>query len=326
MKLLRLATIYLSPPPKGWDAWQMTVNRCSVETINVRGSPPPDGQFRMFVKAQVKLDALPAIDSDRLITLPPSDIKECERAIEEAASTIAVMVRASRSISCPMPPVALLPESDIEREYLAGADGIRNPTRAFNRPWQQIPLSKAILEGLADRLDGVRLVADFLAQSHPLGSYREALRFLELAFALPVTKLERKLAQFLSRTNAGYTRAEVASWLSFRHPATHGDRTVMQPLALESDVRPLVARMEQAIYDVLLNKAQWRSPSQVRRALWTPDAVTTSPYGGLLIRQGSTPVLEAQLLDGFGAYPMDFSAALTPPPAEWWCPSEKAAP
>jgi hypothetical protein len=320
MKLLRLATIYLAPPPKDWDSWEMTVGRCTISTLSVNGTRPPDGRKRLLVGARVVMESAPEINEDGLIKVPVALRRECEQGIEATANIISVLTRSSRQISSPLPPLALVPESDCDRAHLMHAQGFDCENRAYNRPHFSIPASPTLLEGLTDRLDGVALVADLLAQSHPLARYREAVRFFETAFRLPAVQLEKKLAQFLSPTDAGYERSEIALWLSYRHAAMHGDRAETKPLAVEADVRPFIARIEQAVIDVLFNKADWHSPSRTRRALFIPPAVTTGPLNGLRIIEKSEFVLESQLLDPFGAYPLDLSATLSSPPTNWWCP------
>lgn len=326
MKLLRVAAMYFAPAPDGWDAWEIKHGRCTVSTLAVKGSPPPDGQKRILVTAQVASPEAPEIGPDGLLTPPAELRRECEGAIEAAASIISVLTGSARRISSPFPPLAFVAESDAERAHLSAASGIRSRNRACHRPRFSIPVSRQVLDGLVDRLDGVALVADFLAQDHAMARYREGLRFLELAFGLPAVQLEKKLSQFLSSSDAGYSRPEVATWLSLRHSAVHADRAETTNLTVEADVRPFMARMEQAIVDVLLNKAKWHEPSRTRRSLFTPPAVTTGPDGGLRIIERSLFTLESQLLDPFGAYPVDLSACLSAPPPEWWCPfgSEQA--
>ena len=87
-------------------------------------------------------------------------------------------------------------------------------------------------------------------------------------------------------------------------------------IVFEADVRPVIGRMEQAAYDVLLNSETWRDPSTSRRTLWQPKSGTTSADGAALIIQHATP--ETQILDEFGAYPMDLAGVITTRPSNWW--------
>ena len=63
--------------------------------------------------------------------------------------------------------------------------------------------------------------------------------------------------------------------------ATHAD--VRRRFVLESDVRPVTSRMEQAAFDVLLNKRAWREPSLERRGAWVPVAGTRNPSGATYV-------------------------------------------
>jgi hypothetical protein len=128
------------------------------------------------------------------------------------------------------------------------------------------------------------------------------------------------LAQFLASGHFGYTRAEVAQWIAPRHGSVHGDRTPAPDIVWDADVAPFMDRFEQAVYDALFNKRDWRNPSQSRRGLWRPISGTDAPDGRPFMTQGHGGVMSVQLFDGFGAYPHDLSANLRSLPAEWWCP------
>lgn len=83
-------------------------------------------------------------------------------------------------------------------------------------------------------------------------------------------------------------------------------------------MRPIIARMEQAATDVLFNKKDWRDASTERRAVWTPKTGTTDDEGGVFVTQGADVTLQAQLLDEYGAFPLDLGGIISPPPANWW--------
>jgi hypothetical protein len=135
---------------------------------------------------------------------------------------------------------------------------------------------------------------------------------------LSVNDLEKKLAQFLSAGIHGYTRPEIREWLSFRDGATHADLAKTTKIVLEGDIRPFIARMEQAAQDVLFNKLKWHDSSRERRCLVKHLAASTSTSGDWAMVQGIEVALQCQVFDDFGAYPSDLSGALTSPPAEWW--------
>lgn len=88
--------------------------------------------------------------------------------------------------------------------------------------------------------------------------------------------------------------------------------------AIERDVRPVIHRMELAAYDVLFNKVDWQNSSTKRRNVFSPPAQWDANSSKLTIKQGSTPTLEWQILDQFGAYPKDLSTIINELPKDWW--------
>ena len=108
----------------------------------------------------------------------------------------------------------------------------------------------------------------------------------------------------------GYSKTEVKRWLiRLRNPATHVDRPGRSGIVLEVDLRSVIGRMTMAAYDVLLNKRNWGDRSVDRRDVWRPDTGVLGPNGDqVFVRQHSTPApLEAQMLDGFGAFPLSLA-------------------
>jgi hypothetical protein len=167
-------------------------------------------------------------------------------------------------------------------------------------------------------MDGLASLANYYSTGNALGRYREATRFFELAFAMPVTQMEKKLAQFLSSGPFGYTRKEVASWLLHRHGAIHGDSKKATALTWELDVRLYIYRIEQALLDILFNKTNWHDRSRARRAIWAPVFGTPSNTTDIFATAGAGGTLEFQMLDGWGAFPLAMSSIESPPQA-WWC-------
>ena len=92
------------------------------------------------------------------------------------------------------------------------------------------------------------------------------MRLFESGFALEFSQMAKKLTQFLNPA-FGYTRSEIASWIEMRDPLTHADGKRSDLILLDSDVRKVTQRMEQAAYDVLFNKQMWRDRSRSRRNL-----------------------------------------------------------
>lgn len=203
------------------------------------------------------------------------------------------------------------PTSPLRR---ASATGTGRPFGAAT----PIAMTDDLLRALTDRFDGVASLADFFSTNHALGRYREGARFLEMAFARPVSQLEKKLSQFLASGPLGYTRDEVSSWLLHRHGAVHGDQKKAAEFTWESDVRPFIDRIEQALLDILFNKADWRCSSQARRQMWNATFGTPALGGAIFGTQGDSGRITFQMLDAWGTFPLDLSS-IDSPPADWWC-------
>jgi hypothetical protein len=169
-----------------------------------------------------------------------------------------------------------------------------------------------------DRLDGLSLLAEALSHSHHTGRMHDLMRVFERAFCQTSTPLIVPLSLFLTGTPANFTKDEVQTWLlRIRHPATHADRR--NDFLLQSDVRKVTGRMQEAAYDVLLNKTVWRSVSCDRRNVWSPSAGSSSPDGGMFLTQGLDAKLEFQLLDDFGSFDRDMNGFFDKPlPEPWW--------
>ena len=140
-------------------------------------------------------------------------------------------------------------------------------------------------------MGGISLLAEALSHSHPTGRFHEILRLFERAFRCSSSTLIKPLTEFLSNAkNQGFSEPEIKNWVvTLRHPATHADRN--KDFVLEAAIRPVVHRMEQATYDVLFNKEDWRNPSSTRREIWKPISGTSSDKMGLFIikGKGTTP-------------------------------------
>lgn len=202
-------------------------------------------------------------------------------------------------------------EAGSERERVFSTGGFR-----ANHVPPSSDLDASVLSKLSDREDGVALLVEALSHDHAMGRFHEFIRLFERAFARSGKTLTSPLNEFLS-SRFGYTTAELSRWFEeLRDPATHADART--EFLLEADVRPVIDRMEQAAFDVLLNKALWRDPSTDRRDVWAPTAGSTNPRGGAFIVQGTTPVTYGAILDEYGAFPMDLSGVIAQRPGSWW--------
>jgi hypothetical protein len=181
---------------------------------------------------------------------------------------------------------------------------------------KQIDLSKADLVELGDRLDGVALMVEAMACEHATGRFHEFIRVFERAFAQPAKLLTQPVLKLVD-PQYGYTRGEVEEWFEhIRDRATHAD--ARPEILLESDIAPIIPRVEQAAFDVFFNKAVWRDKGTDRRDFWRPPTGTTSTDGDIFITQGAGVAMKVRVLDEFGAFSVDFRGILRNPPRAWW--------
>jgi hypothetical protein len=76
--------------------------------------------------------------------------------------------------------------------------------------------------------------------------------------------------------------------------------------------------MEQAALDILFNKATWGDKSIDRRAIWHPEACTTSENGKIVVKQGSRLSLLFRTYDEFGIYPRILNAKINKIEESWY--------
>lgn len=317
MKLLRLATLHFDPFPENWISFTMNIKGVYLGTI-----PPLCNKEKkmIFVVAEVKLQDGLELTNKKQIIIPSVARKQAEQAVEAAASMIAVAENCAYTIESPSPCVALQPENDREQNFLEDTEGIAVDFHKGGIPSGVYKVSDDLLSrAFEDRLDGVALLAEALSQKHATGRFHEFVRVFERAFKLSSLKLVKTLTQYLSSTGLGYTQDEIRKWLKdLRDPATHADGMYQTYFVLQSDIRPVIKRMEQAAYDVLMNKADWHNPSIKRREIWFPSAGTNSVGPDVFIVQGKDIELHFELLDEFGAYPSNLDARITKMPDGWW--------
>ncbi len=316
LSLLRLVTLYLDPAPKSTPDWTVQSDDTQLKIIR---SWKIDGKLRLLLGAVVPLRCLPDLDSNSVV-VPEYARNAAETTIETYAHLISIGEMCRCSISSPTPCVALLSEADEARKWLESTYGILHNTRAENTFRFPIP-PEQLKALLPDRLDGAALLAEALAQSNPAGRFNEFIRVFEHAFRASSAPLVQPLYDFLSGNAQGYSHAEVRNWITVvRHQTRHADLKNQPTFLLSAEVRPYIPRVKQAAFDVLFNKAIWHDISVKRRSSWAPMAFVANTHGDqMVIAKGSTPTVEAQLIDGFGSYPVDLSAGISPIPANWWC-------
>ena len=263
-----------------------------------------------------------SINPDNLIIIPNEIRKEIEEAIEAVVNFSVISTRSTRTITSSIPHIFIEYESEDEKKILDQTNGFFLQFGKIPSVTPKIDYDNSTLELLQDRLDGIALLAEALSHSHPTGRFHELVRLFERAFHRTGSRLVEPLAEFLSGArNQGYTEPEIRNWVvEVRNPAIHGVRE--DELVLEAGIRPIVDRMEQAVYDVLFNKVNWRDTTPTRRDIWSPVSGTSSDNLDLFHIKGTETSFTFQLLDGFSSYPvslLDFSSILLNKiPENWW--------
>lgn len=321
MILVRLAiATFAADPARDVFAKKIAaaIDHVSISSHHVTANGIQPDVATLLLMAEVQLPYLPPLSDTGKISVPTDQRRLAENGIETLAALVSVSENCSRTLSSPEPCIGFRPHDANEQSWLDGLQRIEGGPSAIPKGDPRFDIDMAVLSKLGDRLDGVALLAEAMAQPHPAGKYKDFIRLFERAFALPATQIDKKLYQFLTAGPCENTRLEIQDWIKHRHAAFHADGKKVKRIALEGDFRPFIARMEEAAYDVLINKAHWALNSSGRRDLWRPVCVTTSISGNMTIIQRSTPRVSFQVLDQFGVYPLHMGGILTSPPAGIW--------
>jgi hypothetical protein len=319
MKLVRLAVISVE------TTHSQELTACALagsDGIETHLSPVPElmrrrGKLQVIAKSFATLPPL-TLDSEGFLSIPDESRRLCEAAIARAAVLLAINMRGRRQVVSGTPPAAFIPENEDDSVLLGMAVAIRaGPPQPLSSLHTPIDL-RELTFALSDRWDGAAVLAEAYSHTSLSGRYRDFVRLFELAFTRAFTEMEKKLAQTLLPA-MGYSVSEVREWQALRHPFSHADGKITKVIALDRDARPVFQRMEQAAWDILLNKAEWRKWSSARRHVWVPEAITTDRSGRGVVRQGSGKVtVEWLMLDEFGVFPRVLELQHVNLPPTWW--------
>jgi hypothetical protein len=328
MRLLRLATLELNrPAPPRLGRWTFRAsNGVEVTTAVIQGAEditasgsPPLGEMTVawpYERSSARLALIatidagtPVLDDDRLVVIPEAARQLAEAAIVEYGDLLSVTYQCRRIVRSPKPCIGLAADDESEQSTLAESSGIYAPL--LSRP-RAVLLPEAepgnpFGQVVADRLDGLALLADANSEEGPVGQVQNMFRLFERAFARGPAGCIEPLLAFLTAgpVNLGWNRDELADWfLRLRPEVTHADRR--EEYARAADVAPYLGRIEHAAYDVLLNKAIWRTVDSDRRNVVALRAgLDLDRETVRLQRPGVTVVVP--WIDPFGIFPIDFS-------------------
>ena len=286
--------------------------------VDITPGPEREGGRWHLAVARVTLPHRPKRTGEGGVVVPEGERHAARVALETAANLASLGLGCRRELSSPNPYVAFEAQSDEERAWLAesvglhgGLEGVCNQSLEHKLDMQ----SDEQLSSLSDRWDGVALLSEAITATRATGRFLDFMRLFERAFRTAAPRLEGPLVAFLDE-RLRYSSDEVGHWTTtMRGSAAHADQRA--EFLIEPDVRPYLARVEQAAWDVLMNKRTWRDPATSRRSIWSPQGGSTSPAGDLTIVQHSTRTLVAQLTDRWGEFPLDLGARVRAPRA-WW--------
>jgi hypothetical protein len=312
MQLVRLALLTLGEPPG--KLLGMTLASKAAQIGPLRRTVV-DKTF--LLESVTSLEHRPKKTGSGLIVIPEKPRIMLEEGIEHYSNLLSVAIHSERTISSPHPSIALVPEDEADKQLLDGARGILRD--AGNRAVPGTKFSFDLMEcinELADRMDGMAILAEALCHKHQTGRFHELVRLYERAFALAGRRLIEPMSTFLAGAEQGYVIDEIANRIDMRDGATHADQR--NEILFEGDVAWVGPRMMQAAYDILLNKSRWRSAETARRDIWKPIQGTLSSAGDMFATRGEDWTMTYQIFDEFKRFPFNLNGNLKQLRSEWW--------
>lgn len=300
MKLHRLAAVELRPAPPSLRRWQIATSiGMQVTVVNFTGSDDvtnqpamrdmpgltvewgraaerPPARVILAATQDLRLDALQGAG----MSVPRGFTSTAERALSEASNLLAISCQAQHDVFSPRPYIFLEPETEEERLVMQETSRVTLPPLRPGGPAQGPGGQQGALYSglLADRPHGIALLGAALAAGHGVAKLHELVRVFESAFAVSGNRLVDPLTDFLRSYptwRVGYTRGEVRRWVKdLRDPATHADLRISKTVLLDPDVESDIQRIEQAAYDVLLNKKAWNAVDATRLQRWSFAAMS----------------------------------------------------
>lgn len=273
-----------------------------------------DREQCIVVQARRRLTEPLPLTGDDIVSIPSGVRRELEGAIEIYADLLSVKHQSPRRLQSPQPYISIQP---IDEDALRYFSGKRIEVFPGSPPQMTHDITMEQCCSMSeDRLDGLSLLAEAINHTHPTGQLHEFMRLFERAFAASAGHICRRLLYpFLDHAGRGYTHSEVMTWLDLRDSTAHADRRV--EFAMEQDTRRVISRMEQAAYDVLFNKAAWRSKSLERRKAFSPVTESIDSRSGLFVTRGKNCQVRFSPTDGFDAYPFNTQMCLEKVPENW---------
>lgn len=316
MKLVKLASISFTKISDKWSKQPWEINDGEIivaHQINTIKSGKP-----IIVASFLALEKLPEVNSKNQIIVPSDGIIKSQKAIENIANMISVTEKSERNIKSLIPSFAFWYETEQEKRWLNLRNDADVKWHCFWTNGMSPDFDNNTLIKLADRPNGIKILTEAHTHRNSVGKYREFVRLFESGFERPFTQIGKKLSQFLENSNFLYNVDEINKWISFRHPVTHADKKGIHSLLTEVDIQKYIPRIEQAAYDVLLNKKTWNNFSRERRNLWEWDTAIVNQNETVLRGKVGRPVnFQINMIDEFDSYLCDLEGRIKLPKHFW---------
>jgi hypothetical protein len=244
----------------------------------------------------------PLVEAQGAVEVSRSEVEYIDAAIHTVVSMLTVSRGKRVSASAINPTIGFLGE----RTELAPFVGLQTDLPAVRTTLSvddPFDLTPELASALADRPDGLALLAEALSDTSALGRYTQLLRLLELAFGRGIGKFNGELQRFLrgGATRHWFTAQEIQHWVDSRPRVMHADRG---PIWYQRDVALTVERLREAAVDVLFNKRNWNAPDDERRPLRVPRRGSADQAAGFFFTSGLALKVNARVFDPFGSFPM----------------------
>lgn len=297
--LLRAAIIKIGQDTSVHEGFTLTVGPARL--VVLRRLKNDDNDYGWLCLAAIEI-APPGTDESGRVRIPAEERLALERCIEIFANLLAVEKRTSHTIWSPLPWLAIYcDDSGCYEQLTKLRPDVTDISPVMGGAGKIDIVEAGKLELVTDRLDGLALLGSALNNPGPLGRFMQLIRVFERAFRLAPRNLLPPLRKFLASGPHNPSEEEIEEWLSARNPSAHAD--ARDEFYLDADVNPLLPRMLEAAYDVLLNKKNWRDSSTDRREGIRPASGSTGGSDMFLTR-GRDANIVFHILDGCSSYPV----------------------
>lgn len=295
--------------PERWHHWQYEFKHPEIGSVALKGFPfqPVKRTIKQLVRASCSLRYFPKVTQSKVV-IPKKERQVLESEIVHASNLVSLGLNSRIAVTTPLGlEVAFLPYDNEARRWMSKIDSMlveEGMKLRFSGVDALTNISND-LNPFRDRLDGLSLIAEALSSSHTTGRFHEFIRLFERAFKSSGGRLTAPLFSFLEVSGYNFSHDEVNQWIDLRDSATHADRR--NTFSTAAEITPIIGRMEQAAYDVLCNKANWRSDDSARRNLFVPTSgiEPSTSSSAVFVQSGTSATLHFQPIDCFGAFQYD---------------------